>query len=544
MQRQAMTVRHQFLLSHLVSDSAERDPEGVAVVCDDESLTWAELDARAGRLAAGLVEVGVERGDRVGIYLHKSIESLVAVHGILRAGAAYVPIDPLAPADLLAGILTDCGITTIVTHEPRRAGVGRIPSEVGLRAVIGLSADSDAAGAGGAAETGVETGSRLSWDDLDSFESLPPTNGISDDLAYVMYTSGSTGKPKGIMHTHFSGLSYARMSAEIYGLGAHDRMANFSPLHFDMSTFELLAGVHAGATVVMIPEPHLRLPASLTEYIETTRSTTLYTVPSLFQQMITRGGLADRDLSAVRWVLPAGEVYPPEPLRRMMRLFPNARFSNVYGPAEVNQITWYHFTEESIGDQPAAIGFPSPDAELALIDDQGDPLPDDTNERGELIARTSTMMAGYWGRPDLDEKGFLFRSGPTGMSERWYRTGDIVSRNERGELIFHGRLDHQVKIRGNRVELEMVESAVGGLDGVAQAVVGVRADESGDSTLVVRYVPVEADAKVDDRVWRRTLSGLLPPYAVPSSFEPVETFPLTPSGKIDRRTVRAQLSGG
>ena len=540
-------MRHQFLLSHLVPDAAERDPDGTAVICDDDTLTWAELDLRVGRLAAGLIELGVQRGDRVGIHLHKSIESLVAVHGILRAGAAYVPIDPLAPAELVVRILDDCGITTLVTHEPRRAGVARLAETAALSAIVGLAANAERPLPGDPIAR--------SWADLDGLDPAPPADNLSGDLAYIMYTSGSTGVPKGIMHTHFSGLSYARMSAAVYQLGPDDRMANFSPLHFDMSTFEVLSGVLAGSAVVIIPEPYLRLPASLTEYIERTRATTLYTVPSLFQQMITRGGLADRDLSAVRWVLPAGEVYPPEPLRRMMRLFPNARFSNVYGPAEVNQITWFHFTEESFDDQPVAIGFASPDAELTIIDEAGDDAGDGP---GELIARTSTMMAGYWGRPDLDERGFLVRSGPTGDRQRWYRTGDIVSRNERGELLFHGRRDHQIKIRGNRVELEMVESAVGNLDGVAQAVVGVRADESGDSTLVVRYLPNEVGpgtgdaarsdagldeaASIDETAWRRTLSGLLPPYAVPTSFEVVDRFPLTPSGKIDRRTVRADIA--
>ncbi len=521
---------HRYLLSGLVASSAEAEADSVAATFDESSLTWQELERRVGQLAAVLAGSRVERGDRVGIHLHKSMESLVAVHGILRAGAAYVPIDPMAPADTVAAIVADCGISTIVTHELRRPGVERLVTSTELSTIIGL--DQPVAGAGGPVP--------VSWAEVDQVEPIPPVPVLGEDLAYVMYTSGSTGTPKGIMHTHRSGLAYAAMSAELYGLGPSDRMANFSPLHFDMSTFEILAGVAAAARIVLVPEPYLRLPASLTTFLADQGCTTLYTVPSLFQQMLTRGGLAERDLSAVRWVLPAGEVFPPEPLQTLLDLLPHARFSNVYGPAEVNQITYHHFSagrDRPTGEEPLPIGYPCPDVELRIVDD--DDRPTEDGQHGELLARTATMMAGYWNRPDLDRRGFLDETGPGGLRRRWYRTGDIVSRQGDGPIRYYGRRDNQVKIRGNRVELEMVEAAVGSLDSVEQAVVGVRTRPGGDDDLVVKYVatgPVESDR------WRQALAGRLPTYAVPTAFEEVDGFPLTPSGKIDRRTVRRQIA--
>jgi amino acid adenylation domain-containing protein len=548
---------HSFLLSHLVLNGRDRAHrvDDLAAVCGEESVTWAGLERRVGQLAAALNDVGVERGDRVGIHLHKSIESLVAVHGIWRAGAAYVPIDALAPPELMASIIDDCGIEVLVSHQPRHGGLARLMTatpDLGIRAVVGLD---DAAGV-----PGLDSASSPSWSEVYRTDPVSlgspalPAN-VADDLAYVMYTSGSTGRPKGIMHTHRSGLAYATMSAELYGLGPLDRVANFSPLHFDMSTFEVFSAVGAGSRVVLIPEPHLRMPASLTHYLEQQRVTTLYTVPSLFQAMMTRGGLAERDLSSVRWVLPAGEVYAPGPLRELMAVFPQARFGNVYGPAEVNQCTYSDFTdfyrELDRGPGPSGtgalpvipLGEAAPDAELELIDEH-DRIVEGPGT-GELIVRTSTMMAGYWNRPDLTAAAVLRRTGPGGAGRRWYRTGDLVERTADGQLVFHGRRDNQVKVRGNRVELEMVEAAAGSLDGVDHVVVGVVADADGESRLIAR-VTVTDGVDCDDvtvKQWRSALARSLPPYAVPVAFEMVDRLPKTPSGKIDRRTVRQSMAG-
>ncbi len=543
---------HRYLLSSLVTEAASDRPWATAVVCGEDQLTWEEFDGRTARLAGALLSNGVKRGDRVGIYLHKSIESMVAVHGILRAGAAYVPIDPLAPIDLIESIITDCGIETVVTHQLRRSGLAKLLPKLGPTTVVGVDGGQfelsrSMAGPGGSGSTRFVT-----WDEVGAAEPVAPVSLVADDLAYVMYTSGSTGRPKGIMHTHGSGLAYALMAADVYRLGPDDRPANFSPLHFDMSTFEVFAGVSAGATVVLVPEPHLRLPASLTEYLSSQQVTTLYTVPSLLIQMMTRGAFDQRDWSSLRWIMPAGEVFPPEPLQQLRAMVPDGVvFSNVYGPAEVNQITHHHLPGgvDSAGTMP--IGEASPGAEVALIDEDDNVL--DGPGSGELIARTATMMAGYWGRADLDERGFLYRPGPGGRRQRWYRTGDLCRRDEAGLLHYLGRRDNQVKVRGYRVELEVVEAAVGSLPGVEHAVVGVRPGSDGDGTLVARYVPT-ASADADGPAgaaaqagesageWRSALSATLPGYAIPTGFEPVDAFPLTPSGKIDRRTVRRALA--
>lgn len=535
------------VLSGLVANAAEKNASAVAAICDDAELTWSELDQRVRTLVAALRQVGVSPGDRVGIYLHKSLDSLVAVHGILSAGAIYVPIDPLASAELVSSIVASCGVRVLVTHEPRRDGLNRFVATTDLTAVVGI----------GGSEIEAESVAAFSWDEVESLDPVSPLVVAPDDVAYVMYTSGSTGRPKGITHTHRSGFAYADMAAKLYALSPEDRMANFSPLHFDMSTFEVLAGIHAGSSVVMLSEPLLRFPASLTSYLVEQRCTVWYTVPSLMQQMVTRGGLADQDLSAVRWVNPAGEVFAPEALAQFMALFPNARFSNVYGPAEVNQCTYYHFDEPPSDGRPVPIGFASGDAELLLVDDDLQPVGAGT--QGELLVSASTMAEGYWEQPELTAAAFIERAEPDGTLKRWHRTGDLLELDEDGLLRFHGRRDHQVKVRGNRVELEGVEAAVGDLDGVENAVVGVRTDPMGNAQLVSFYtLDQSAKSEVDHKssqseiekagpptlAWRKRLGSALPAYAVPVEFVVVDEFPLTPSGKIDRRAVRGQIASG
>ena len=338
-----------------------------AVSCGDQSVSWGELQQKVAQLSAALLHFGVNPGDRVGIYLHKSIESVVAIHGILRAGAAYVPLDPLAPETITAGIIKDCGITVLVAHEPTAARATTIAT-----AVIGTTSD-----------TGSAT-SHMTWDEVSRLEPAGKQPVQPSDLAYIMYTSGSTGPPKGIMHTHFSGCAYAKNAVELYGLSATDRMANFSPLHFDMSTLELFAGIGVGAHIVLVPEPYLKLPASLSQLLSDERCTTLYTVPSLFQQLLERGALADRDFSCVRWVLPAGEVFPIEPLRKLMAYFPEATYSNVYGPAEVNQCSFYNFDTPTDlpTDGPLPIGAPTPNTAFRVVNDEGRSVPVGT--QGEL----------------------------------------------------------------------------------------------------------------------------------------------------------------
>jgi amino acid adenylation domain-containing protein len=369
-------------------------------------------------------------------------------------------------------------------------------------------------------------------------DTLDPVPVLGDDLAYVMVTSGSTGRPKGIAHTHRSGLRYASQAVEVYGVRPEDRLANSAPFHFDISTFELFAGPLAGASTLVIPEPHLMMPASLAQLLEQDRSTFWYSVPFLLRELLARGALAERDLSSLRWVLFGGEVMPPETLAALMAHLPGARFSNSYGPAEVNQCSFYHLSGPPPLDEPVPIGRPMPDAELRLVTAGGELVAD--GEAGELLVRCSTMMDRYWGRDDLTAAAFVHTALPGGRTARWYRTGDLVRRRPDGDYEFLGRVDNQVKVRGNRVELEAVEAVLSAVPGVRHAVAGV-VSVAGNEFLAAGYAPLDGCC-VDAAAALAALASTLPPYAVPHRLVRIDDLPVTASGKLDRRAVRLRLA--
>ncbi len=523
-----------FLLSHLLPSAVSAYPDRPALRCAGTELSYRDLDVRVGQLAAALHSVGVKPGDRVGIHLHMSVESYVAVHAVLRVGAAYVPLDALAPVTVLATIADDCAIEVVITHDPRRLSAAELATQSAtVNTLVGLT-DTTIAGP----EATV-----ISWRDVAGHVPINPAPVLADDLAYVMYTSGSTGTPKGIMHTHRSGLAYAELSAATYAITATDRLANFAPLHFDISTFALFVGPATGACVTLLPEPYLKMPASLTAHLAEEACTVLYTVPSIYLHMLRRGAASEKNFDSVRWMKFGGEVLPPVVASELLDVFPNATLSNVYGPAEVNQCTFHHFDSPPKVDGEIPIGRSWANTEVRLVRADGQrALADPTTGHtvGELVVRTATMMQGYWNRPDLDAGAFDHELVAGGRKQTWYRTGDLVEAKADGTLVFLGRRDHQVKVRGNRIELESIESALGDLPEVEQAVAGVRRGDDGADELVASVV-LAPGAALDVADMRQRLAERLAPYAIPTDIVHVDDFARTPSGKIDRRAARSEL---
>lgn len=521
-----------YLLSHILDQSAARFADKEAMRCNGQALTYAGWQARANALARVLADQGVRRRDRVGIYLNKSLETAVAIYGIWKAGAAYVPLDPQAPLPRLQFVLNDCDVRHIVTSESKAAAVRELARVSPLQSAIGMSpAEGDALRC-------------VPWAAVLQAEGLPAPRVLltEQDLAYVMYTSGSTGTPKGLMHTHHSGLSYAQLSAELYGVCEHDRLSNHSPLHFDMSTFDFFSGPLRGATTVIIPEAYTKLPASMSKLIQDERLTIWYSVTTALVQMVLRGVLHQRDLSALRWILYGGEPFPPAHLKALMQLAPSAQVSNVYGPAEVNQCTYYHVPAlpENF-DESVPIGHVWNNSEGLLLDSDDQLVAD--GEIGELVVRTPTMMRGYWGRPDLNAKAFYHRPVADGDDDVFYRTGDLMRRDAAGLLRFCGRKDRQIKTRGYRVELDEVENALSLQPAVAECAVYAVPDDEG-SNIIEAAVILRQGASESEAGMKQALGERVPSYAVPATIRVVDDFPRTGTGKIDRRALREQAMAG
>ena len=520
-----------YLLSHILDRSAEQFSEREAFRCEGKRLTYGELLQQANGLAHTLIDLGVQRGDRVGIYLSKSLESAVAIYGIWKAGAAYVPLDPSAPLARTAYTLDHCGIRHLITQKSKRMRMADLLTAAPkLSCIIGLPESF----------TLPRPVQRRDWSNILPSDTSPPVRVMEQDLAYIMYTSGSTGTPKGIMHTHRSGLNYARMAAHTYGLTHTDRLGNHSPLHFDMSTLDYFSGPLVGATTVIIPEAYTKMPASLSQLAQDEALTIWYSVPFALIQLLLRGVLDERDLRSLRWVLFGGEPYPAKYMYGLMERLPQARFSNVYGPAEINQCSYYHVPPltdgRAVAAEVAPIGQIWANAEERVVDDQDQLVA--SGEVGELLVRTPTMMNGYWQRPDLNERVF-YRTEVAHQTAVFYRTGDLVQQLPDGNYQFVGRKDRQIKTRGYRIELDEVEAALVGHPQVEEAAAyGVPL--VGGSQQIEAAVILKPDGGLDEAELKRQVAERLPAYAVPERVAIAPSFPRTTSGKIDRRTLQTQ----
>ncbi len=527
------TTRHQqtYLLPQLIERAAMVDPDHVALRYRGESLTYGLLFEQASSLAHALIEDGVAPGDRIGILLPKGFESAVALYGIMSAGAVYVPLDPTAPTSRVDFVIRDGGIKRIVSSSAKSAAIAELhEAGVPLEAVFGIEPTE-----------GVPYRS-VSWEEIESFPTSPPAISVTEqDLCYILYTSGSTGTPKGIMHTHRSALSWAEVTASVYGLTPHDRISNYAPLHFDLSTLDYFGGAQARATTVIIPEEYTRFPASLAGLIEEESLTVFYTVPLALVRLAAPGILDGRDLSGLRLVLFGGEPMPLKHLRTMMLELPQARFVNVYGPTETNGCTHYPVSNiPAETDEPLPIGRPYPNVEIMVADESGSPVAE--GQAGELLVRAPTMMRGYWGRPDLNQGAFVMRDLHGGTPDTFHATGDLVSQSPDGNLRFLGRRDRQIKARGNRVELDEVEAVLLQHADVHEA--AVYAIEDAEHSLQIHADLILTDGAVPNTTEIYTHSrSVLPPYAVPAEISIRDSFPRTSTGKIDRRALHAEAVG-
>ena len=475
-------------LAALVPEAARQWPDNVAVIDRQRSVTYRELDELAGGIAAELAAIGARPGDLVALQLDKSIEAIAAIHGVLRLGCAYVPVDPASPPERAATIVKDAGPSAIVldTKAARRWGTPGPPVPA-----LALPATSGSVGAF----------------PPDMAANHPQNEG---DLAYVLYTSGSTGEPKGVELTHGNALAFVDWAVDAFGISERDRLSGHAPLHFDLSILDVFASAAAGATLALVPKTVSRFPADQAAWIADTGITVWYSVPTALALMLSRVDLTALDLDALRLVLFAGEVFPPRYLRQLMDAVPHPEYWNLYGPTETNVCTAYHVAEPPDPDgPPVPIGRAVCGDTAAVVDD-------------ELVVTGPTVARGYRG-------GARFAGS--------YRTGDRVVDDGTGCFRFVGRMDAQVKVRGHRVELGEVEAALLRHPAVTDGAVVAIPDELFSNRLVAFAV---ADTETEQDIARH-LTAALPAAMVPELVRVVVVLPRTSTGKVDRRALIADF---
>jgi amino acid adenylation domain-containing protein len=523
-----------YLLQRLLTEAAARQPQRPAVASEGCLLTYQELDQLSNKVARALLRLGVAPADRVGILAPKSAAAVVGLYGVLKAGACYVPLDPKAPSGRLCHIMRDSGATVIVTDEARTSQAATladtVPRPPGVL-VVGVPGGPEREEAAGAPAEGADT---MLWTAVaeESGEPLPEDRAIETDLAYILYTSGSTGIPKGVMISHRNSLTFVDWAAAAAGLSEQDRVCSPAPLTFDLSVFDIFATCRAAACLRVLPEGAATFPVSIARFLEAERISVWYSVPSVLTLLARYGGLQQLDLSDLRMVIFAGEVFPPKHLARLIADLPHARYLNWYGPTETNVCTAFEVPASWADDQPAPIGKACANTEVFAVTSEGRRVTR-PGEEGELYVRGPALMRGYWGQPGKTSEALVRNPFRAEYDEFVYRTGDLVTLEPAGNYVFLGRRDSMAKIRGYRVELGEVEATLYRHPAIREAAVLPVPDELLGSRLRA-VVTADGGGNLTRENVLDHCRRWLPGYMVPDIVEFREEMPRTSTGKVDR----------
>ncbi len=520
-----------FLIHHLLVEAAHRTPDAVALIDPKARVTYAELERESLRAAAALEDAGVGPGDLVGLSMEKTATAVAAVYGILRRGAAYVPIDPAMPRARAELIVGHTGIRTVVTSSDKvsffaemRAAAPRLE-----HAIV-------ASGATASPVDGLRTSELASF----SPEARAARDVTEGHLAYVLHTSGSTGQPKGVAISHRNCLAFVLPATERFAIGPADRLACQAPLHFDLSVFDLYCAALVGAGVVIFPEYYSAFPKKMSQAIAEHGVTIWNSVVSALALLLDKGKLTDHTRDSLRAVLFSGERMPVPLLRRLREALPSAKLFNVYGQTEANS-SLVHEVEAIPSDDgaPLPLGRELPNFEVFLLG-EGDRPVAGAGEPGELCVRAATVASGaYFRDPERSAGKFCLDPVLPESGMRVYRTGDLVRRDETGELFFVGRRDDMVKTRGYRVELGEIQTALDRIGTLAESAV-IAVPNAAIGHELRAFVKLAPGATATSAEIATELGRTLPPYMVPERIVVKDELPRTSTGKIDKSALAAE----
>lgn len=507
------------LVQQYFSESAAKFPDKPGVCCEDESLTFREVEAFTNAFARELQAAGVKRGQFVPFFMKKCVRSILSILSILKADCAYVPIDGKSPAQRLQSILaTTHANVVIVDNESHALFKELVPAEKRPR-IINISEFTPRNTAPIAAQN------------------------ISIDVAYVLFTSGSTGVPKGVMIPHKAIVDYIEWCVETYQLTDRDVISNHAPLYFDNSTFDLYCAFKTGATLHLAHEELNVVLPRLAKWIAEREITTFFCVPSVLTLLLRSRRLKPDSFPKLRHVIAAGEVLPRDILAEWMELYPQVQFTNMYGPTEITVDCSYHIIREKPGKDVLSIpiGKARNNMELFVRMENGD-LSQAVGAQGELLVRGTAVAYGYLGDAERTQKAFVQNPLHKTFHDPLYCTGDLVRIDDNGDFLFLGRADDQIKYLGYRIELGEIEASLVGIEGVHEGVVvfnnSANEAERELGALVSLYDGFDAEAL------RQQLAKRLPVYMVPTRIKvTTEDFPRTPNGKYDRKQTLKMVFG-
>jgi len=497
-------------LRDIVRRQAKMTPDAPAVKDFNTCLTYGELDHMADRFARVLASYGICRGDRIGLWLEKTVYAVIAMQGILRLQAIYVPLDPLSPPARISEIIQDCRMKAVVTTQNRAE---HVPS-ADLRPLHWLYL-----------ENIWSSSDELDLPAFSTTDFTENTASTENELAYILYTSGSTGKPKGVCISNRNALAFIEWATSVLEATSRDRFANHAPLHFDLSVLDLYVAFSVGAVVFLIHDTISYIPEKIVQCITQEELTVWYSVPSALILMIEQGGFLELPSLPLRAILFAGEPFPLQQLRRLYQRWPATRYLNLYGPTETNVCTFYEVTSLSEDQTVIPIGTACSGDRVWVQKEDGTVA--QAGEVGELMVEGPTVMAGYWGQPEQGKKP--------------YATGDFVRQQDDGNYVYLGRRDHLVKIRGHRIELAEIETILAqhpAVHEVAVVVVG----QAMKARLIAFLVPVNKESKPSLLDIKQHCADHLPRYMIVNNIQFLPELPRTRNGKVDRLSLSKDLT--
>ncbi len=523
------------LIFDQLSQRAQEQGERVAIRVDDREMSFAELDLLHKRVASFLIELGVAKGDRIGLVGPKSEAFVATQYGTLRAGACYVPIDKAFPIERTFQIVEDCQIRTVFADVDNAARiVGAKDRPACLQNVVVWTDD----------DVGAEGLILRHFSEIQKYSDSPSDDyrPMDVDLAYIMYTSGSTGKPKGVMLSHRNILTYVEWCLAELDLGPDDIMVNVAPFTFDISGMEIFGMAASGAQMILI-ENQTRITTVL-DAVQRYKATFMATVPTVIGTMVNNPRVFGRyDLSSLRTIISGAAVCPPVFMKTLHENLPEAKLYNLYGPTEATIYCLYYRIDDPDSitvDKPLPIGVPFENTEAYVVTADGEEA--ERGQEGELILRGSHVALGYFGNDEKTQAAFKPFPLQPHLGEKVYYTGDVARQDEAGVFHFLGRNDDMVKSRGYRIELNEIDLALSTLatDLDSFAVIAVP-DELIENKLVAVVVR-KADSKITEKELKAACKTRLPAYMVPDVVEFRDMLPQTSSGKINKKALVHEFS--
>jgi amino acid adenylation domain-containing protein len=509
--------------------NADKTPERTALVMGPQRLTYGEVERQSNQLARALKDGGCSRADRVCLLTPKSPAAIVAILGILKADCTFVPLDPHSPAARQRKVIESAECKWILVNGPVSPLLDEILDLGALPFPLSI------ASLGGEKIRGKRFHSEFSSADTAAYSAAPvDCNNASGDPAHILFTSGSTGVPKGVVITHANVIAFVEWAREYFRITPESRTSCHSPLHFDLSTFDIYGALSAGAELHLVPPEANLLPHKLAEFIRHSELTQWFSVPSILNYMAKFDVVQTDDFPALRELLWCGEVFPTQALSYWMKRLPRVRFTNLYGPTEATIASSYYTVTACPTDerQPIPIGTGCPGEELLVLDGRLNHCA--VGQIGDLFIRGVGLSPGYWRDAEKTRAVFLPNPHSDDPNDHIYKTGDLARIGGDGLVYYVGRADFQIKSRGYRIELGEIESALNSVSGLQEcAVVAVPLGGFEGYRICCAYAPL-AGHLVSPLALRKELARLVPAYMLPAQWLEYDKLPKNANGKIDR----------